>query len=149
MEHPKEQIGNALKEAMKNKDGQRRDVLRLLSSAFKQQEIDTQKELTTEQAMDILQKEAKKRRESIAELTAASRAEQLAAEQYELALIEEFLPKQLSDGEIRAIVQAAIASTGAADAKEMGKVMSIVQPQTKGLADGRVVSQIVKELLGG
>lgn len=148
MERPKDQINNALKEAMKNKDGQRRDVLRLLTSAFKQQEIDTQKEVTDEQALDILQKEAKKRRESIAELTAAHRAEQLAAEQYELALIEEFLPRQLTEAEIRAIVTEAIASTGAVGGKEMGKVMTVIQPRTKGLADGKLVSQIVKELLG-
>lgn len=147
MQHPKELINNALKEAMKNKDNQRRDVLRLLSSAIKQVEVDSQKELTPEQTLDVLQKEAKKRRESISELTAAGRTEQAAAEQYELAVLEEFLPKQLSEDEIRALVQAAIEQVGATSGKDMGKVMGVVQPQTKGRADGKLVSQIVKEML--
>lgn len=148
MEHAKDQISNALKEAMKNKDSQRRDVLRLLSSAFKQVEIDTQKDVTADQAQDILQKEAKKRRESIAELTKAGRAEQLAVEEYELALIEEFLPRQLTEAEIRTLVQQAITMSGASGGKDMGRVMGTLQPQTKGRADGKLVSQIVKELLG-
>lgn len=147
MEHPKEQLNHALKEAMKNKDNQRRDVLRLLTSAIKQVEIDTQKELTPEQVVDVLQKEAKKRRESISELTSAGRAEQAAAEQYELSVLEEFLPKQLTADELRALIQAAIAEVGATSGKDMGKVMGVIQPQTKGRADGKLVSQLVKEML--
>lgn len=148
MESLKDQLNHAVKEAMKAKDGQRRDVLRLLTSAIKQVEIDTQKELTPDQVLDVLQKEAKKRRESIAELTQVGRTEQTAAEQYELALIEEFLPGQLSVDEIRTLVQQAIATSGATGGSDMGKVMSVLQPQTKGRADGRLVSQMVKELLG-
>ncbi len=148
MEHPKELLNAALKEAMKNKDAQRRDALRLLTSAIKQVEIDSQNEVTPEQAQDILQKEAKKRRESIAELTNVGRDEQLAGEQFELALLEEFLPKQFTETELRTMVQAAIASSGASGGKDMGKVMSVLQPQTKGRADGKLVSQLVKEALG-
>jgi uncharacterized protein YqeY len=149
MEHPKELLNAALKEAMKNKDNERRDVIRLLTSAIKQVEIDTQKEVTAEQALEILQKEAKKRRESIAELTSAGRAEQAAAEQYELTVLEEFLPRQLTADEITALAREAIAQTGAASGKDMGKVMGALQPLTKGRADGKLVSQIVKDLLGG
>jgi hypothetical protein len=148
MEHPKELLNAALKEAMKNKDAQRRDALRLLTSAIKQVEIDTQTEVTPEQAQDILQKEAKKRRESISELTNAGRDEQLAGEQFELALLEEFLPKQFTADELRTMIQAAIASSGASGGKDMGKVMGVLQPQTKGRADGKLVSQLVKEALG-
>jgi hypothetical protein len=147
MTHPKETIAAAIKEAMKDKNNERRDALRLLQAAIKQVEIDTRQELTPEAVLDILQKEAKKRRESIGELTKAGRTEHVAAEQFELALIEEFLPKQLSQAEIEAIIQAAIASTGATSPKEMGKVMSVVTPQTKGLADGKLVSDLVKTLL--
>jgi uncharacterized protein len=148
VDNPKDLINSALKEAMKNKDNARRDVLRLLSSAIKQVEIDDQKEVTPEQALEILQKEAKKRRESIDELTKAERSDQAQAEQYELGVLEEFLPRQLSRDEIVALVKEAIAQSGASTAKEMGKVMGILQPKTKGVADGKLVSQLVKELLG-
>jgi uncharacterized protein YqeY len=147
MSHTKEAINSAIKEAMKTKDNERRDALRLLQAAMKQVEIDERKDLSEEEALDILTKEAKKRRESIEELAKAGRAENLAQEQYELALIEEFLPKQLTRDEIEVLVRAAIQQTGAASAKEMGKVMGVLQPQTKGRADGKLVSTIVKELL--
>ncbi|MCS6836163.1 MAG: GatB/YqeY domain-containing protein [Anaerolineae bacterium] len=149
MSHPKDLLNEALKEAMKNKDAQRRDALRLLTSAIKQVEIDTRRELSAEEAVEVLQKEAKKRRESIAELQGnPDREQQLAAERYELALLEEFLPKQLSEDEIRALAQQAISQSGAKSAKELGKVMSLLQPQVKGRADGKLVNQIVRELLG-
>ncbi len=147
MTHPKEAINSAIKDAMKSKDNERRDALRLLQAAMKQVEIDERKDLTEEDAIDILTKEAKKRRESIEELAKAGRAENLAKEQYELTLIEEFLPQQLTREEIETLVRAAIQQTGAATAKEMGKVMGVLQPQTKGRADGKLVSTIVKEFL--
>lgn len=150
MSHPKDLLNDALKEAMKNKDSQRRDALRLLTSAIKQVEIDTRRELSAEEALEVLQKEAKKRRESIAELQGTEgREEQLEAERYELALLEEFLPQQLSADAIRALAQQAIAQSGAQNAKELGKVMGLLQPQVKGRADGKLVNQIVRELLGG
>lgn len=147
MTHAKEAINNAIKEAMKNKDNERRDALRLLQAAIKQIEIDERKEISPEEAIDILTKEAKKRRESIEELTKAGRTENANKEAYELAIIEEFLPKQLTREEIETLVRDAIQQTGAASAKEMGKVMGVLQPQTKGRADGKLVSTIVKELL--
>ena len=143
----KERISEALKDAMKSKDGEKRDALRLLQAAFKQVEVDTRQELSEDNEMDILLKEAKKRRESIEELGKAGR--DTAEEQYELDLIESFLPKQMTEEEIRALVTAAIAETGASNPKEMGKVMGKLNPQTKGKADGKLVSQIVKEMLGG
>jgi hypothetical protein len=141
-----DKLNEALKDAMRNKDGQRRDALRLLTSAFKQVEVDTRKELTAEIEMDILIKEAKKRRESIDELAGAGR--DTTQERYELEMIESFLPAQLSREEIEALVRDAIAKTGASSAKEMGKVMGLITPQTKGKADGKLVSTIVKEMLG-
>lgn len=140
-----DKLSAALKEAMKNKDNPRRDTLRLLQAAFKQVLVDTRKDLTAEVELDILQKEAKKRKESIAELEKAGRSP--AAEQYELELIESFMPAQMSRAEIEALAKAAIAETGAASPKDMGKVMGKLVPQTKGRADGALVSQVVKELL--
>lgn len=143
----KDKVNEALKEAMKNKDNNLRDTIRLLQAAFKQVEVDTRKELTEDAEMDILLKEAKKRRESIEELTNAGR--DTSEEVYELGVIESFLPKQMSEEEIRALVKEAIAETGATTQKDMGKVMGKLNPQTKGKADGKLVSQIVKEALGG
>jgi uncharacterized protein len=140
-----DRINEALKEAMRTKDGQRRDALRLLTSAFKQVVVDTRKDLSADLEMDILLKEAKKRRESIEELQNAGR--DTAQERYELELIESFLPVQMTRDEIVALVRDAIARSGATSAKEMGKVMGIISPQTKGKADGKLVSQIVKDML--
>lgn len=147
MEDPRPQITSALKEAMKNKDNQRRDVLRMVTSAIKQVEIDTRKELSSADVVDIIQKEAKKRRESIDELEKAGREEQLAVEQAELAIIETFLPQQLSEAEVTIAVKEAIAETGASSPKQMGQVMNVVMQKLKGQADGKVVSKIVKEQL--
>lgn len=137
----------ALKEAMKNKDKQRRDTIRLLQAAFKQVVIDTRKDLTTEQELDLLQKEGKKRKESIKELESVGRAEQAADEQYELELIESFLPEMMSREAIEVLAKEAIAATGAETQRDMGKVMGKMMPNTKGKADGSLVSQVVRELL--
>ena len=149
MEDLRPTIMNAVKDAMKNKDSQRRDVLRLLQSAIKQVEIDTQKELTPEDVVSVIQKEAKKRRESIADMKAAGREEQIPDEQAELDIIEEFLPQQLSADEVSVIVKEVIAESGASSPKEMGKVMSAVMQRVKGQADGKLVNQIVREQLSG
>jgi uncharacterized protein len=142
-----DKLMTALKEAMKNKDNQRRDTIRLLQAAFKQVEVDTRKDLSSEQEFDILQKQAKQRKESIAELEKAGRTEQLGQEQYELQLIESFLPQMMSREEIEALAKQAIADTGATSQKEMGKVMGKLMGQTKGKADSSLVSQVVKDLL--
>lgn len=147
MEDPRPQIMTALKDAMKNKDSQRRDVLRMMTSAIKQVEIDTRKELSGADVVSILQKEAKKRRESISEYEKAGRDEQVASEQAELAIIETFLPQQLSETELTTVVKEAIAETGAESPKQMGQVMNVVMQKVKGQADGKLVSKIVKEQL--
>lgn len=148
MENPKAALLSALKDAMKNKDKERRDVIRLVQSAIKQVEIDERKELSDDEVMSILQKEAKKRRESIVELNNAGRSESAESEQNELIIIEEFLPKRLTDDELKPIVQDAINEVGATSMKEMGQIMKVVMPKIQGLADGRQVNTIVKELLG-
>jgi uncharacterized protein YqeY len=147
MSDPKTQVTDALKEAMKNKDNARRDLLRMMTSAFKQVEIDTRKDLTPDDAMAVLQKEAKKRRESIDEAVKAGRTEIADQEKYELAVIEEFLPRQLSYDEVKVIAQEIIAQVGVTSAKEKGKVMGPLMSRVKGVADGKLVNQVVAELL--
>lgn len=148
MENAKAVLLSALKDAMKNKDKERRDVIRLIQSAIKQVEIDERRELSDDEVMSILQKEAKKRRESIVELNNAGRSDSAENEQNELTIIEEFLPKRLTDDELKPIVQDAIDEVGATSMKEMGQIMKVVMPKVQGLADGRQVNTIVKELLG-
>jgi uncharacterized protein YqeY len=147
MDDPKVKIQAALKEAMVSKDNNRRDVIRTLLSAIKQVEIDTQKDLAPEDITAILQKEAKKRRESIEEMDKAGRAELANQEKFELGLIETFLPRQLSRDEIAVLAKEAIAQTGVTSAKEMGKLMAALMPKVKGLADGKLVNEVIRELL--
>jgi len=147
MEDPKAELKAALKEAMKNKDNQRRDVIRLVQSAIKQTEIDDQKELSPGEVVALLQKEAKKRRESISDYEQAGNEEMAAVERAELAVLEDFLPRQLTREEVAAIVDEVIAQTGATSSKDMGKIMGPVMGRVKGLADGKLVNEIVREKL--
>ena len=147
MTEPKEQLQAALKEAMINKDAMRRDVIRGLLSAVKQVEIDSQKTLNAEDTVVILQKEAKKRRETIDEAIKVNRSEIADQEKLELAIIETFLPAQLSRDEVKTIVQETIAQTGVTSPKEIGKLMGALMPKVKGLADGKLVNEVVRELL--
>jgi uncharacterized protein YqeY len=147
MEDIKTNLNVALKEAMVNKDALRRDVIRMLLSAIKQIEVDERKTLTPEDAVGVLQKEAKKRRDSIEEALRVGRAEIAEEEKTQLAVLESFLPKQLSRDEIAVLVQTAIAESGASSAKEMGKVMAVLMPKVKGVADGKLVNEVVREFL--
>ena len=132
---------------MRAKDSERRNAIRLLQSAIKQVEIDSQTSLDDDGVLAVLRKEAKKRRETIAELEGAGRAQDAARERLELALTEEFLPRQLSADELRPIVRQAIDAAGASSMKEMGSVMRAVMPHLQGRADGRAVSALVREML--
>jgi uncharacterized protein len=147
MTEPKEQLQAALKEAMITKDNVRRDVIRGLLSAVKQVEIDSQKTLDANGTLDVLQKEAKKRRESIDEAVKVGRSEIADQEKTELAIIETFLPAQLSREEVTKIVQETIAQTGVTSPKEIGKLMGTLMPKVKGQADGKLVNEVVRELL--
>ncbi len=147
MQNLKQELQTALKKAMKAKDRDRRNALRLLQSAIKQAEIDGRAELDDEAIRAILRKEAKKRRETISELESAGRSDEAAAERFELAVTEEFLPRQLTADELKPIVQAAIDEAGASSMKEMGKVMRALMPKVQGLADGKALSALVRELL--
>ena len=143
----KAQLNEALKAAMVAKDSARRDVIRLMQSAVKQVEIDSQKTLADDDVLTILQKEVKKRRESADEARKAGREDIATSEEAEIAIIETFLPRQLTREEIAAIVRQTIEQTGVTSPKEMGKLMGALMPKIKGIADGKLVNEVVREQL--
>jgi len=144
----KEQITNDMKAAMRTGDSETRDTLRMLLAAIKQVEVDTKQDnLKEADVLAIVNKQAKQRRESIAEYEKAGRADLAAVEIAELAIIERYLPQQMSRAEISALVAKVIAEVGASGPKDKGKVMGPLMPQVKGKADGRLVNEVVTELL--
>ncbi|MDD2906376.1 MAG: GatB/YqeY domain-containing protein [Sulfurimonas sp.] len=143
----RETINDDLKNAMKAKETKKRDALRLLSSAFKQIEVDERKELTDEDVIKIIQKQVKSRNDSATQYKEAGRDDLLQIELDEIALFEVYLPKQLSDEELTAALATIITSVGAKDAKDMGKVMGAASKELAGLADGRRINECVKKLL--
>lgn len=144
----KERMQDDLKTAMKSGDTRRREILRLLMSVFKQAEVDRRVTLSDEDIIDLLGSEAKKRRESIEEMTRAGRSELAAQEQYELDVIESYLPEQLGRDEIERIVDEVIGETGASGPRDIGRVMGAVMPRVRGQADGKLVSDVVRQRLG-
>lgn len=135
--------------AWKAGDTDRRDALRLLLSSFKNAEIDSGHALDDAEATRVLQKEAKQRRDSIAEYEKHGRQDLADKEQVELVIIEEFLPKQLSDDEIRALASEVIAAAGASGSGDVGKVMRPLLEKIAGRADGGRVNKIAREILEG
>ena len=141
------QLEADLKTAMRSGDDLRKSTLRMIMAAVKLAEIDHKAALDEAGIEAIVQKEAKARREAIADAEKAGRPDLAAAGRAELALVETYLPQQLSREEILAIIRAAIAQSGASGPAAMGAVMRIVGPQTKGLADGKLVSELVRQTL--
>ncbi|SRR5258708_3323382 len=146
--HPKEKLNEDLKTAMKSGETTRKDTLRLILAAIKQTEVDTRKALTEDDVYALLMNEAKKRRDSIDEMRGANRNDLADKEQAELTLIESYLPQQLSRDEIAVEARKAIDESGAKSAKDMGNVMKVLMPRVKGRADGKLVNEVVKSLLG-
>ena len=145
----KEQLMTDLKAAMRARDADTRDTLRMMQAAIKQVEVDGGKPLDNAGVLGVLSKQAKQRRESIADYEKAGRDDLIAAEQRDLAVIERYLPKMMERAEIEAVVAKVIADTGASDPRDMGKVMGPVMGQLKGKVDGKLVNQVVRELLSG
>jgi hypothetical protein len=127
----------------------RRDALRLLIAALENARIDLGHPLTDEDSTRVLQKEAKQRRDSIAEFQQAGRADLVAKEQGELDVITEFLPQQLSEEELRAVVREVIAEVGAQGAGDLGKVMRPLMARLAGRGDGRLANEIARQVLAG
>ena len=145
----KEQLTQDTITASKAGDKKKRDTLRMLQAAVKQVEIDDRVTLDDAGVQQVLTKQAKQRRESIAEYGKAGRDDLVAQEKFELGIIEAYLPQMMSREEIEVLAKQAIADTGAANPKDMGKVMGRLMPQVKGKADGRLVNEVVRELLAG
>ena len=147
MDDPRIAMQAALKDAMQQKDAMRRDVIRMGLNAIKQIEVDERRTLTPEESVAVLQKEVKKRRETIDEAHKAGREDVAETEAAQLAVLEVFLPKQMDRAEVEELARAAIAESGASSAKDMGKVMALLMPKVRGLADGKLVNDVVKGLL--
>jgi len=143
----KEQLQTDMKEAMRSGNKEKRDTIRLLLAAIKQVEVDEQKELDDAGVQNVIMKQAKQRRESIAEYEKAGRVDLVAVEKSELDIIESYLPQMMSREEIEVAAVKCIADIGATGSKDMGKVMGKLIPQLKGKADGRMVNDVVRSLL--
>lgn len=143
----KEELLQDLKEAMKNKDTLRKDTITMLRAAILQVEKDSQKVLNDDEICAIVAKEVKKRKESVKEYEDAGREDIADNLKKEIEILSKYLPEQLTEDEIRKMVEDAIVESGAASPRDIGKVMSILRPKTAGKADGKLVSDIVKERL--
>ena len=143
----KDQLTSAMKEAMRNREKARLSTIRLALAELKRIEVD-EKSLDDTRALAALDKMAKQRRDAITQFESAGRTDLAEQEQFELTVIQEFLPEPLSPEDIDQIVRDAIAQSGAEGMKDMGKVMGLVKPQVQGRADMALISQSVKKLLG-
>ncbi len=143
----KTRITEDMKDAMRAKDSARLSTVRLLLAAIKQREIDERRDQTDADVLAIIDRMVKQRRDSIVQFEAGKRADLVAIEQTELAILLSYLPKSLSEQEIDALIGEAIAGTGAAGAAGMGKVMAWLKPKLAGRADMAVVSARVKARL--
>jgi len=143
----KDQLTNDMGSAMRSGDNEKRDTLRMVLAAIKQVEIDDRVTLDDDGVTAVLSKQAKQRRESIADYEKAGRTDLVDVEKVELAIIESYLPQMMSRAEIAAVAADIIAQLGVSDAKGMGQVMARLMPQVKGKADGRLVNEVVRDLL--
>ena len=143
----KETFMEEMKNAMKEKDVMKKNVVTMVRSAIKQYEVDNRVELDDNGVLEIIAKEVKKRKDSLPEYEKSGREDLVESLKKEIEYLAKYLPEQMSEDEIREIVKATIEETGAAGMKDMGKVMGPVIAKTKGRADGKIINQIVKELL--
>jgi uncharacterized protein YqeY len=145
----RDRINDEVKDAMRAGDTRRRDALRLLSAALKQKEVDERKALTDSDIVAIIDKMIKQRRDSIAQFEKGGRADLVDNEQFEIFVLERYMPQALSEAEIDAAIAAAIAETGAKAQSDMGKVMGPLKARLAGRADMAKVSARVKSKLSG
>ena len=144
-----ENLTAAMKEAMKAKDSLRLSAIRLIRAAIKNREIEERRELDDQGVIAVLSTLAKQRRDSVEAYRQSHREDLAEKEEKELAVIQEFLPRPLTEDEIRSLIDEAVAESGASGMKDMGKVMKSVTAKTTGRADGRLVSELVKARLSG
>ncbi|MFT3755398.1 MAG: GatB/YqeY domain-containing protein [Pseudoxanthomonas sp.] len=145
----KQQLTDDMKAAMKAGDKEKLATIRLINAALKQREVDERIEINDAIVLAVLEKMVKQRKDSISQYESAGREDLAAVERAELVVIDGYLPAKLGEAEIQAAINAAIASTGAASAADMGKLMAVLKPQLAGQADMGLVSALVKKKLAG
>jgi uncharacterized protein len=145
----KERITDDMKAAMRSGEKERLGVIRMITSAIKQREVDERITLDDAQVLSVLEKMIKQRKESLVHFQAGNRPDLVEKESAEITLLQGYLPSQLSDAEIDALIQDAIAATGAASIKDMGKVMAVIKGKAQGRADMAAVGAKIKAKLGG
>jgi uncharacterized protein YqeY len=151
----KKRLDTEMKDAMKQRDKLRLGCIRMLKSRLLEREVALRGKhgkdyaITDEEALTVISTYAKQRRDSIESYRQGGRDDLVAAEEAELAIVTDYLPQQLSADELRGMIQGAISESGAESIKDLGKVMKIIVPKTKGAADGKLVNQLVRELLAG
>lgn len=144
----KDKLKDDLKSAMKDKDTVRKNVVQMIRSGVLQYEKDNKVTLGDDGILDVIAKQLKQRRDSLPEYEKSGRDDLIAQLKREMELLMEYLPKQLTQEELEAIVKEAVAAVGAESVKDMGKVMAAVMPKTKGRADGKEINKIARALLG-
>lgn len=145
----KQRVSDDMKAAMRARDAARLSAVRLLLAAMKQKEVDERVELSDADVLGIIEKMLKQRRESIAQYEKAARQDLADQEKFEIGVLSAYLPQQMGEAEVLQAVAAAVAETGAAGVKDMGKVMALLKPRLAGRADLAKVSGLVKAKLGG
>ncbi|MBD9369918.1 GatB/YqeY domain-containing protein [Xanthomonas sp. XNM01] len=145
----KQRLTDEMKAAMKSGDKHSLGVIRLINAAIKQKEVDERIELDDAQVVAVLDKMVKQRKDSVTQYEAASREDLAEVERGEIVVIERYLPAKMDEAAIAAVIDAAIAQTGAAGPADMGKLMGVLKPQLAGQADMGLVSTLVKQRLAG
>ncbi len=140
-------IESAMRAAMKARDERRVGTLRLVMAAAHNRQIELGHELTDAEVVEVLDRQVKQRRESVELYRGGGRNDLAEVEEAEIVILREFLPEPLTDAEVEQLVREAVAATGASSPSDMGKVMGMLVPQTKGRADGKLVSDLVRRLL--
>jgi uncharacterized protein len=144
----RERINDDMKTAMKARDSEKLGAIRLLQAALKQKEVDERIEITDDVVLGVIEKMLKQRKDSIEQYTAGNRMDLVAKEQFEVGVLQVYMPAQLSDADLAKILEEVVAETGATSAKDMGKVMNALRPKVAGRADMGKLSGVVKARLG-
>ncbi|MDO3409166.1 GatB/YqeY domain-containing protein [Saccharibacillus sp. CPCC 101409] len=142
-----ERLNEDMKQAMRSKDKFKLSTIRMIRATIKNQEIDTKRTLDDEEVLDILSREIKQRKDALHEFEKAGREDLAETVKAEIDIVAEYLPAQLGEEEVKAIVQQTIQETGASSKADMGKVMAALMPKVKGRADGKLVNQVVQQYL--
>jgi uncharacterized protein YqeY len=145
----KKQLRDALMEALKSGEAQRKTTLRMALASIKNAEVEAREDLAEDLVLNLVQKEVKARQETIEAAKQANRPDLIEKAEQEIKILSEFLPQQLSAEELKALVQEAIQESGASSMSDIGKVMGDLMPKIRGRADGKQANQFVQELLGG